>query len=196
MRASICLFAVALAAVAAGCTSGAEKTKAVVESPVAVKSKTDDRADFGAYKTWSWVKLQPGAQIDPRLDDPEIKDMITDAVDREMFQHGYQRVGMDESPDLIMSVHVALNDIDDQYIQEHYNGQYYPEYKTQIGGQKLADQWTEGSMMIILFDAKTREAVWGAGGQAEVFPDLAPDVRRQRINKIASLLLASLPSRK
>jgi len=196
MKPMVCLLIVAAAAVTVGCTSSVEKQKAALESPIVVKSKLDDRADFGAYKTWSWVPLESGAKIDPRLDDPQIKMMLADAVRGEMFGHGYQRVEMTESPDLVMSVHVTLTDVDNQYIQDHYNGSYYPEYMVEIDGEKLADNWTEGAMLLILFDAKTRQAVWGAGAQAQVFPDLAPDVRRQRIDKMAKLLMESLPSRK
>jgi len=185
-----------LALAVVGCASSVEKQKAALESPVVVKSKQDDRASFGAYKTWGWVPLERSAQIDPRLDDPEIKEMIGDAVDKAMFGRGYQRVEMGQSPDLVMTVHVTLNDIDQQYIQDHYNGSYYPEYMTQINGENLADSWTEGAVLFMLFDAKTRQAVWGAGAQAEVIPDLSPDVRRQRIDKIARLLLESLPSAK
>jgi hypothetical protein len=191
---SVLIGVLALAVV--GCASSVEKQKAALESPVVVKSKQDDRASFGTYKTWGWVPLERGAQIDPRLDDPEIKEMIGDAVDKAMFGHGYQRVEMGQSPDLVMTVHVTLNDIDHQYIQDHYNGSYYPEYMTQINGENLAESWTEGAVLFMLFDAKTRQAVWGAGAQAEVFPDLAPDTRRQRIDKIARLLMESLPSAK
>jgi hypothetical protein len=179
-----------------GCTSSAEKQKAALESPVVVKSKQDDRAEFGTYKTWGWVPLETSAQIDKRLDDPEIKEMIADAVEKAMFEHGYERVDMSHSPDLVMTVHVTLTDVDQKYIQDHYNGTYYPEYMTQINGESLADKWTEGAVLFILFDARTRQAVWGAGAQAEVFPDLSPDVRRQRVQKVARLLMESLPSAK
>jgi len=103
---------------------------------------------------------------------------------------------MGQAPDLVMTVHVTLTDVDQQYIQDHYNGSYYPEYMTQINGESLAETWTEGAVLFMLFDAKTRQAVWGAGAQAEAFPDLAPDIRRQRIDKIAKLLMESLPTAK
>ena len=100
------------------------------------------------------------------------------------------------SPDLVMTAHVTLTDVDHQYIQDHYNGSYYPDYKVEINGEKLADNWTEGAVLFILFDAKTRQAVWGASAQHEVFPDLALDIRRQRIDKIARLLIESVPTPK
>ena len=196
MKTVLCLLVGVFAFASVGCTSSVEKQKAAMESPVVVKSKQDDRADFGTYKTWGWVPLERSAQIDPRLDDPEIKEMIADAVDKAMFGRGYTRVEMSESPDLVMTVHVVLNDVDQKYIQDHYNGSYYPEYMTQINGENLADSWTEGAVMFMLFDAKTRQAVWGAGAQAEVFPDLAPDVRRERNDKIARLLMETLPTPK
>lgn len=179
-----------------GCTSSVEQQKTAMESPVVVKSKQDDRAEFGTYKTWGWVPLELGAQIDERLDDPEIKSMISEAVEKAMFARGYERVDMGMSPDLVMTAHVTLTDVDPQYIQEHYNGTYYPEYMLKINGEELADSWTESAVLLLLFDAKTRQAVWGASAQHEVFPDLAPDVRRQRIDKIARLLVETVPSAK
>jgi hypothetical protein len=196
MKMMLCLLVGVLALSLVGCATSVEKNKAAMESPVVVKSKVDDRAEFGAYKTWGWVPLERSAQIDERLDDPEIKEMISESVEKAMFERGYERVDMSMSPHLVMTAHITLNDVDHQYIQEHYNGTYYPEYRTEINGEKLSENWTEGSMLIILFDAKTRQAVWGAGAQAEVFPDLAPDVRRQRIDKIARLLMETLPNPK
>lgn len=196
MKAMSYLLVGVIALALVGCTSSVEQQKAAIESPVVVKSKQDDRAEFGTYKTWGWVPLERGAQIDERLDDPEIKEMIGDAVDKAMFGRGYQHVEMGQSPDLVMTVHVTLTDVDQKYIQDHYDGSYYPEYMTQINGENLADSWTEGAVLFMLFDAKTRQAVWGAGAQAEVFPDLSPDTRRQRIDKIARLLIETVPSAK
>ena len=196
MKTMSCLLVGVLALSLIGCSSSVEKQKEALESPVVVKSKQDDRAAFGTYKTWSWVPLERSAQIDPRLDDPEIKELISDATEKAMFERGYERVEMSESPDLVMTAHVTLTDVDQQYIQEHYQGTYYPEYMTKINGESLADQWTEGAMLIMLFDAKTRQAVWGAGAQGEVYKDLSVDVRRQRIDKIARLLMESLPPAK
>jgi hypothetical protein len=192
----VVLGVVILAIVAAGCTSSAEKAQNALESPIVVKAKTDPAADFSKYKTWSWVPLNPAAQIDPRLDDPEVKSMIRDAVEREMFTRGYERVDINGTPDLVLNVHFAFKDLDDKYIKEHYDGKYYPEYRTEVAGEKLSDTWTEGTLVFLLFDAGTRQAVWGGGGQAEVFPDLAPDVRKQRIDKAAKLIMESLPARR
>ncbi len=192
----VALGVVVLALVAAGCTSSAEKGQKALESPIVVKAKTDPAADFSKYKTWSWVPLNPSAQVDPRLDDPEIKAMLRDAVQSEMFSRGYEHVDLNGTPDLVLNIHFALKDIDDNFINEHYDGKYYPEYRTEIGGEKLSDSWTEGTLVFLLFDAGTRQAVWGGGAQAEVFPDLPAEVREQRINKAAKLIMESLPARR
>jgi hypothetical protein len=184
-----------LAAAVAGCTSSAEKTQQAIDSPMVVKSKTEPGVDFNQFETWAWVPLQAQAQIDPRIDNPEFKSMIGDAVEREMFTRGYKRVELQEQPNMLVNVHAAVEDIDAKYIEEHYDGEYYPEYRTEIDGKKLSEDWKEGSIIIILFDAKTMQAVWGGGVQTEAFEGLPMDAVRQRVDKGVRMIMETLPRR-
>ena len=196
MRIARCLFVLLLAGIVAGCSGSAKKAEEALEAPMVVKSKTEPGADFTTYETWGWVPLQAGAQIDTRIDNPEFKSMIGDAVEREMFTRGYRRVEIQARPDLLVNVHAAINDVDDAYIDEHYNGEYYPAYRMEIDGEKLATEWKEGSVIVILFDSKTMQAVWGGGVETEAFEDLPKDVVRQRIDKGIRKIMETLPGRK
>ncbi len=196
MRIARCLFILLLVGIVAGCSGSANKAEKALEAPMVVKSKTEPGADFTTYETWAWVPLQIGAQIDPTIDNPEFKSMIGDAVEREMFTRGYRRVEIQDRPDLMVNVHAAVNDVDDAYIDEHYNGEYYPAYRMEIDGEKLAEEWKEGSILVILFDSKTMQAVWGGGVETEAFEDLPLDVVRQRVDKGIRKIMETLPSRK
>ncbi len=195
MRLARCLFVLLLVAIVAGCTSSAEKTQQAIDSPMIVKSKTEPGVDFNKFETWAWVPLQAGAQIDPKIDNPKFKSMIGDAVEREMYTRGYRRVELQDQPSLLVNAHVAVNKIDADYISEHYNGEYYPEYRMEIDGQKLAEEWNEGSIILILFDSKTMQAVWGGGVATEAFEDLPEDAVRQRVDKGIRKIMESLPRR-
>lgn len=183
-----------LAGILAGCTTSAQKSQKAIESTVEVKTKTDPAVDFGQYKTWSFAPLNPEAQLDSRLDDPEVKSGFGDAVERELFTRGYRRVEIGDRPDMLVNVHATIEKIDAAYIQEHYNGSYEPGYRTDVAGEKLAGEWEEGSIIIIIFDAQTRQGVWAASAQGEAYKDLDPDARRQRMDKVVGLMMRSLPA--
>jgi hypothetical protein len=185
-----------LTGILTGCTSAAEKSQKALESPVAVKTKSDPAVDFGKYKTWSFAPLNAEAQVDSRLDDPAVTSAFKDAVEREMFTRGYRRVEIAEGPDMIVNVHATIEKIDAAYIQQHYEGSYEPGYRTEVAGEKLAEEWDEGSIIVIIFDAKTRQGIWAAGAQAEVYKDLDPETRRQRMEKAIGLMMRSLPATK
>jgi len=179
----------------AGCTSSAQKEQQALDAPMVVNSKTEPGVDFNSFETWGWVPLQAGAQIDPKIDNPEFKTMIKDAVEREMFTRGYKRVDTQAGPDLLVNVHAAIEDIDEAYINEHYNGEYYPAYRMEIDGQKLAKEWNEGTVIVIVFDAKTMQAVWGGGVQTETFEGMPAEVVRQRVDKGIRKIMETMPRR-
>lgn len=185
-----------LAALVAGCSTAGQKAEKALESPVVVKSKSDPAAEFSKYSTWSFVPLRADAELDPRLDDPEVKAGFHDAVEGGMFTRGYRRVELSDNPDLLVNAHVTTEKIDAAYMQEHYEGHYEPGYRTTIDGQKLANEWEEGTIIIIVFDAQTRAAVWGASAQGEAYENLDSGTRRQRVEKAVRQMMESLPAKK
>ena len=113
-----------LLGLAVGCATSAQKSQEALDTPIVVQSKTEPNTDFGAYRTWDYVPRREGVQIDPRLDNPEIKTTFRDAVEREMFTRGYRRVENPDSADLLLNVHVAIEDVDAAYIQQYYETAY------------------------------------------------------------------------
>ena len=196
MRLSRFVVMALLAGFVVGCSTASQKAEQVLDQPIAVNTKIDSEADFGKYRTWSFVPLRADAGVDPRLTDAGVTAAFDDAVEREMFTRGYRRVEVGEGPDLLVNVHAAIEKIDAAYIQEHYEGSYEPGYRTEIGGKKLAKEWEEGTVIIIIFDSRTKTALWGASAQVEVYPDLDPETRRRRIDKGVGLMMESLPAAK
>jgi hypothetical protein len=184
-----------LAAFAVGCSTAGKKAEMALDSPITVKTRTDPDSDFSKYRTWSFVPLKAGAPVDPRLDDPMLTAAFDDAVEGQMFTRGYRRVEIADGPDLLVNVHATIDRVDAAYIQEYYEGSYAPEYRTDVGGKKLAEEWEEGAIIIILFDSRTMHAVWGASAQAEAYQGLDVDTRRRRVEKGVALMMESLPAR-
>ncbi len=163
-----------------GCSSAKKEGKRIIDSPMVVETEINGDVDFGKYHTWTFMPLPPGAEIDPRIDDPAFKNSVENAVEREMFTRGYRRV--DSSPDLVINAHAAIEKITEEYIEEHYNGSYYPEYRMEMDDSKFdaSRAWEEGSMVFFVFDVKTREMVYRGSIQLEVAPEGGSRRRSER----------------
>jgi hypothetical protein len=181
-----------------GCSSARKEGKRIIEQPMTVETEINEDADFGKYHTWAFMPVPPNAEFDPRLDNPEFKGLVRNAVEREMFTRGYRRV--ETSPDIVINAHAAIERITEEYIEEQYNGSYYPEYRMGMDDSKFdpSRAWDEGSMVFFVFDAKTREMVYRGAVQLEVAPDggVSKDEQVSRIDEMTRLMMEKLPSRK
>jgi len=189
------LLVIFCAGLLASCSSSSKDIQQIVDSPIHAKVIVGDDVDFSIYKTWDFMPLPPGREYDPRIDNPEFKRNLADAVEREMFTKGYRR--SKESPDLVINVHATIERVTQEYIDEHYDGTYYPEYKTEMEGNQpqTVEEWHEGTVIFFIFDAKTREMIYRSGVQAEVTPDndIPVEQTRERLAKAAKLLMEKIP---
>lgn len=175
-----------------GCSGGNKEIQRVLDSPIDVESQVDEDVDLSGYTTWSWLMTETnvaGAQAE--IKDPQVRSRIVDAVQGEMFKRGF--VLAEDQSDLVMNFHVAIKNIDQNYIDAYYEGRYTPSYREGSGSKK--GEWTEGTLILLLFDADTRQMIWRASAQTEVTAD-APTVERdKRIQRIVSAMFEKLPAK-
>jgi hypothetical protein len=69
-----------------------------------VNTQYDPNAPFKSYKTYAWLATQPGAEQAAAVRDPGARQLIVNAVDREMAKKGFTRTTPDANPDLLVSV--------------------------------------------------------------------------------------------
>jgi hypothetical protein len=189
------LLIVLLVGFVAGCGQSKE-VKRILDSPIVVETTVEDEADFSKYETWTWLELPAGAELDPAIDNPEFLGNVDNAVEREMYTRGYRK--NKAAPDLLVNGHAVFEEIDQSYIAEHYNGSYYPEYQTNISeGDAQKKKWQEGSILLFVFDARTRQLVYQASAQAEVtdMKNTTPEQRKERVDKAISKMMESFPRR-
>ncbi|MEJ2722613.1 MAG: DUF4136 domain-containing protein [bacterium] len=185
----------ALAAIVGGCGTSKE-VKRVMDSPIVVETQVADGVDFSNYQTWSWLPLPASTELDSRIDNPEFKGNMNDAVEREMYTRGYKRD--QAAPDLLVNGHAVFMEIDQAYIDEHYNGSYYPEYHMQMADDaKPKKKWQEGTVVLFVFDSQTRQLVYEASAQAEITDPkyTTPEQRKDRIDQAVAKMMADFPRR-
>ena len=193
MRATMLL---ALSSLLTGCAATQQMTTdEIAKSGFAVDYAFDEDTDFDKYKTWSWIPAPIPSSGYERLDDPEWRETIDIAVQQEMFARGYR---MDRnSPDLLVNALATVEKIGKKEIEDNFDGYYHPEYHAHLpeGKRSAKRKWDEGTLMIFIFDAATKEIVWYGTVRTEVYRWSDKATAERRSKEAVRLLLESLPSR-
>ena len=187
----VALIMVALIAIV-GCTSKQKEIQRIVDSPLTVESFAQEGVDFKTYNTWNWVPA-PQTPMDKNSREAWIDETIKGAFEDEMFSRGYRRV--DSAYDLIANYHLAVEQIDENYINTYYGGQY-PEYKMDMKGDKDDKQtWQEGTLIFFVFDSRSGQLVWQASVQAEVTGESSREQSEARVKKATKMMFEHSPKR-
>jgi Domain of unknown function (DUF4136) len=160
-------------------------------SPFQVSSDYDPKANFAAYRTYSWLPRIEQPDSDPRLQSSLLHSRIRDAVDAQLTSKGL-RQDPTANPDLLVAYHVAL-----QGKLEISTVPSYP-YGPSVWGatqKTYTRQYDEGTLIVDLIDASNRQLVWRGSAQAEVKPDTSPQERQKRINEAVQQILERYPPR-
>ncbi len=182
------------AALLAGCTATKmSSTAKVYETPIAVDAHYTEGVDFSKFKTWTWIP-SVGATGSERIDDPEFRDVVGTAVQKEMYARGYAKTT--EKPDLVLNAFVSLEKIDKKYIEENFNGTYKPDYYADLpDGGSSKSSWEEGTLMLFIYDASKGQVVWYGTAKTETTKNAPDGMWQKRVQDIVAQLLDSLPSR-
>jgi hypothetical protein len=177
-----------------GCTaSKMSQTEKVFETPIAIDAHFEEGVDFSQFKTWTWIP-SIGATGSERIDDPEFRDVIGTAIQKEMYARGYAKTT--EKPDLVLNAFVSLQKIDKKYIEENFDGTYKPDYYADLpDGGSSKSSWEEGTLMLFIYDASKGQVVWYGTAQTETAKNAPDGMWQKRVQDIVAQLLDSLPSR-
>ena len=192
-RRIISLFILATLVLAGCAAKQMSDVEKIHETPIAVESHFEDGTDFSQYKTWMWVPSIGGSETE-KFNDPRFREVVGDAVRDEMFTRGYTQT--DSNPDLVLNAMVSAQAIDEKYIEENFEGTYYPDYFADLpDGGNSRKKWQEGTLMIFIYDAAKGQVVWMGTAQTEIYKKSVEGYWQKRTKEIVKELFASLPSR-
>jgi hypothetical protein len=167
-------------------------------SEMRVHSERNPSVDLDRYATYAWTPSSirdegpltwtaVDAGIDPR--ERELLDwQIKAAVDAELSRRNYTQAAA--RPDLLVAWHVITRqkDLDDTLGE-------YARYRAEGGAEAWGAAWVsgyqEGSLIVELTDARTRQLVWLGSATAVTNPEL----REKRVPEAVRLMFAQLPAR-
>ena len=160
-----------------------------------VNSDFDPQANFSSYRSYSWLALPRGD--DARVNNSLVDGRIRSAVDGELLTKGYQMTG-DGNEQFHVGYHIALEGKMDVDAVNTYYGYGYRRWGAwgayPAGGTTTrVREYTEGTLLVDIVDARTNELVWRGSGTAEVREDVSPEQRQRNINNAVAKILETFP---
>jgi hypothetical protein len=175
----------------AGCGSGIE-----------LNSDFDQQLDFTQFKTFQWVpsKAADGSGQGAQQMSGLIEERIKNAVIDQLTQKGMQSVTSD--PDVYVVYHAGTQDKVDvtDYGYSYggygrYGGVYGGPYGAGGGGISTYN-YTEGTLIIDIFDASNKQLAWRGSGTDVIADNPSPEQLTENINKAVAAIMSQYPPKK
>jgi hypothetical protein len=152
-------------------------------SSVSVNSDYDKKVDFTSYKTYAYLKNA--------IDKVEISDLdkkrILRSIDEAMTTKNFTK---SETPDVLISIFTKENERVDVYNNSGFGFGWSPFWGMGIGYNHV-NTTPEGTLIIDILDAKTKELVWQGEGSGYLTKDT--DKKDERIKEFVDKILAQYP---
>ncbi len=177
MRWRLLVHGILLAVSAAGCAS----TK--------VGYDYDRGTDFGRYHTYAWSSAAQDATGDRRVDSSLVDARIRTAIETQLRAKGYI-ADSNGSPDFLVAYHAGMKDMMKGSSTQNYIGDRAHGTFTTISDIQA---YQEGTLLIDIVDAKSRQLVWQASAKADVEQNLGPKERDARVNDAIGAMMSHFP---
>lgn len=143
----------------------------------------DRDAAFGNYHTYGWLQRNQKQSYNTLIDK-----RIQAAVSEEMTARGLTLNA--ENPDILLTFHIGLQD---KINVTDYGYRYSYDYWG--WGNRSIDvyQYTEGTLVIDIVDANTKELVWRGSGTKTVDESSSPEKVEATINTAVAGILSKFP---
>ncbi|NOX99809.1 MAG: DUF4136 domain-containing protein [Verrucomicrobia bacterium] len=158
-------------------------------------------SDLSAYSTYQWIIAPASAGGGkPRFDSPLLREQVRKSVDAELQQRGYQRVNQGPSDLLVgyfasVASKARVTQVDTSMgfssSMPHYVNTSYMMPSTVT----LVDQFEQGSLIVGIGSATTRQILWRGSAEAEIGLNDSGSRRRNRIQSAVSKMFRGFPKR-
>lgn len=163
---------------------------------VSVKYDYDKETDFASLKTFDWLPVPTTAvgSVKAAVERNSLLDKrVKTAVNEQLVAKGLtQNAG---NPDVLVTYHVGVDD----KINVTDWGYGYAGYGRYYGmGPSTVDvyQYKEGTLLIDIIDAKSKQLIWRGAGTGTVDPEAPAEKREQRLNNAIARIMANFPPSK
>lgn len=162
-------------------------------SSISVKQDYDREADFSALKTYDWMQTPPAATGDVKaaLERNSLLDKrVRSGVDAQLSAKGYQKETA--GPDFYVIYHTGIED----KVNVTDWGYGYAGYgRYGMGAVHSVDvyEYQEGTLIVDVIDAKTKQLIWRGFATGTVDPDADAEKREKKLNEAITKMMAQFP---
>ena len=168
-------------------------------SSIPVTTVYDHKADYTALRTYRWAEPDKNQQTDPRINWQFVDARVRLAANQQLAAKGYS-LAQTGQPDFTLVYYVMLESRSEP-IEAIEPGRSIYGYTYTADGKiswTLADptqtrQYTEGSLILDIVDARTNQALWRGTATARLIKNVKPEERERRINEAVRELLKKFP---
>ena len=162
-----------------------------------ITSDHDSAQDFSQYQQYAWIANETTGE---RYVDPLTIKRIRDSIQGQLAEQSYQPAENEAAADFLVTFTVGAQDRVDIYTQPNFTGfsgvtrfgrgrWAYRYYEPEI----IADNYTEGSLAIDIFDAQSKQPVWhGYASKRLTSKDYSGD-NEESIRQAVSAILGGFP---
>ncbi len=150
----------------------------------------DQGANFSKFKTYKWVDLKGGVDLDQLLDQ-----QVRAAFDAELAKKGLTKTDND-SADLYVGYQVALGQ--EKQVNSYTSGGAGWGYGARWGGgmtttTATTSTITTGTMLLDMYDQSAKQLVWRGKASKTLDAKAKPEKRQKNITKAATKMLKNYP---
>ncbi|KPJ93829.1 MAG: hypothetical protein AMJ53_06515 [Gammaproteobacteria bacterium SG8_11] len=154
-------------------------------------------ADFGNYSTYAWLSVGKESTDNHRSKNPLIDQRIVGAIDNALAAKGLRKVS--DNSDMLINYHVSVSQQEQQQPRgrvsigsSRYSGSSSLGFAVSVpvGGTRT---YQEGTLVIDMVDAKTKDLLWQGWGSRTVRQDTDPERLTALINEVVAEVLANYP---
>jgi hypothetical protein len=155
----------------------------VTDQEPAIYTNEDPGADFSAYRTYNYV--EPLAIVGPDGAQPIVGTFVVNAIDREMKLRGFTR---SKNPDLLVNFDLNTETkvaVGSSRVQRRYARARYAPY---TGYHNPVQEYTQGTLIIDLVDARRKVVVWE--GLAQGYITDVRELTQEVVYEVVNLIFA------
>ena len=163
-------------------------------SGIQVNSDYNPDIDFTLYRTFAWAE-GAGTGDDPRVDNDLVDQRFRRAIESELVSRGMEKTASGQ-PDVFVGYQMALDDrVSYQTVNSYYGTGWG--YRGVYGGvgtsRTTSTEYTVGTLVIDVYDARQRELVWRGSGEGKVNQARDPEESQERINQAVTRIFRDFP---
>jgi len=151
-------------------------------SSVSTNYDYDTSYDFAKLKTYRWADIPSKSDANPL-----VIQRVGAAVEGQLKAKGYAPA--EGAPDFLVAAYVGKR----TRIQVTDTGYRYGPRGAWYGGGVDVYEYEEGSLVVDIVDARTKQLVWRGTATSILDPDATPEERTERINEAVAKMFKDFP---